>query len=190
MMKYYQEITLIPSLEIPIRFLMSKVFYAIHLALASSKDENGKSPIGVSFPTYEERALGNKIRLLSDCEEALEHLGLNERLQKFVDYVHITGIRKIPESRIRGYLCFTRFQPDGSVPRKARRYAKRHSVTYEEAEKILKTKEHACMPYIQLTSHSTNQKFSLLIQKRKMDHPLVGTFSTYGLSDTSTVPDF
>lgn len=50
MMKYYQEITLIPDAEIPPDFLWTKVYAQIHLAFADRENIDHKQIYGVSFP--------------------------------------------------------------------------------------------------------------------------------------------
>lgn len=39
-MKYYQDITLLPDTEIPLHFLLSKVFSQIHLEFADVKNRD------------------------------------------------------------------------------------------------------------------------------------------------------
>ena len=50
MLTYYQEITLLPEEEIPVSFLMSKVFLQLHLGIASQMTDVDTSKIGISFP--------------------------------------------------------------------------------------------------------------------------------------------
>ena len=63
MMKYYQELTLLPDSEIPLPALWSKVYETVHIALA----EDGSGEIGISFPAYGNAAfpLGDKMRIIA-----------------------------------------------------------------------------------------------------------------------------
>ena len=99
-MKFYVEITLLPSIETPINFLWEKVYQQIHLALVENQDSHGKVSIGVSFPEYDckQFQLGNKLRLFSFSQEELEHLNIRKWLFRLRDYIHITDIRYVPEN--------------------------------------------------------------------------------------------
>lgn len=190
-MRWYQEITLLPGAEIPVSYLWTKVFTQLHLALAEASRRNGAGRIGISFPGYGEKKLGTKLRLFAEEKETLEALDTGAALERLLDYVHLTGIRKIPEGRLCGHAVYSRVQPDASVERKARRYAKRHEdMTYEAALVLLSSKgKDNALPYIQLKSFSTGEKFSLFILRTEKEETK-GTFSAYGFSPTATVPEF
>lgn len=191
-MKYYQEITLFPDAEMTTHFLLSKVFAQIHFALASASLEKSKKQIGISFPQYTEKELGKIIRIIAPEKDMLEELGMKSQLSRLSDYVHITTCRIIPHNKIRGYSVYSRYQPDEPVERKARRYVKRHTdVSYEEALQLLKQrKETYTLPYIMLKSYSSEQHFHLFIQKKSVEKEQEGTFNSYGLSATASVPEF
>ena len=76
--------------------------------------------------------------------------------------------------------------------RKARRYVRRHEgVSYEDALGLLdRRKETYDLPFIQMKSLSTAQTFSLFIKKTPCQIEQSGTLSTYGLSDSASVPEF
>lgn len=171
MMKYYQEITLIPDAEIPPDFLWTKVYAQIHLAFADRENIDHKQIYGVSFPEYADESMGEKARVFAPEEADLKKLDLKKALRRLSDYVHITSIREVPESKVKGYVKFARYQPDSSIARKARRYAKRHpEVTEKAAFKMLKQREEKYdLPFIQLKSLSTGQPsiFSSKKKKRK-----------------------
>lgn len=191
-MNYYQEITLIPDGEVSLSFLWTKVFTQLHLALAEEQQREGMVKTALAFPTYQDKGLGNKIRILAPSKEQLERLHLKQKLERLSDYIHQTTIRKVIEQRIIGYSIYSRYQPDESVERKARRYTRRHeSVTYEDALNLLNQREKTYnLPYIQLKSVSTAQTFSLFIKKTPCQSEQSGTLSTYGLSDNASVPEF
>ena len=191
-MNYYQEITLIPDGEVSLSFLWTKVFTQLHLALVEEQRREGMVKTALAFPTYQDKGLGNKIRIIAPSEEQLERLHLKQRLERLSDYVHQTTIRKIIEQRITGHSIYSRYQPDESVERKARRYARRHeSITYEDALSLLDQRKKAYeLPFIKMKSVSTAQTFSLFIKKTPCQSEQSGTLSTYGLSDNTSVPEF
>ena len=191
-MNYYQEITLIPDGEVSLSFLWSKVFTQLHLALAEEQQREGMVKTALAFPTYQDKGLGNKIRIFAPSSEQLERLHLEQGLKRLSDYVHKTKIRKIKKHGITGYSIYSRYQPDESVERKACRYARRHEgVSYEDALGLLsRRKETYDLPFIQMKSLSTAQTFSLFIKKTPCQIEQSGTLSTYGLSDSASVPEF
>lgn len=191
-MNYYQDITLIPDGEVSLSFLWTKVFTQLHLALAEEQRREGMVKTALAFPAYQDKGLGNKIRILAPSAEQLERLHLEQGLERLSDYVHLTKIREIKKHRIIGYSIYSRYQPDESVERKARRYARRHEgVSYKDALNLLNQREKTYnLPYIQLKSVSTAQTFSLFIKKTSCQSEQSGTLSTYGLSDNASVPEF
>ena len=141
-MKYYIEITLQPSNEIPLYFLWKKIFPQIHLGLVENQDNEKRSLIGISFPEYSEssknqesKTLGSKLRLFAGEESELVKFNAEGCLSRLLDYVHITCVREIPEQKINGYAIYSRHQPKVNKERLARRYLKRE----EHFKNIIKT---------------------------------------------------
>ncbi|PTR03462.1 CRISPR-associated Csy4 family protein [Nitrosomonas nitrosa] len=214
-MRCYLEITLIPNADINRHFLWSKTFQQIHLGLVEMQDDQKRVPIGLSFPEYKmgEKfgVLGSKLRLFAPDEAALTRFDVARRLSRMSDYVHCTGIRPVPDA-VKGYAVYQREQPKTSKERLARRYAKRHNMDYEAAlnSKVeLSVKLEAGMkyektlmsysemphqtiptPFIRLKSLSSSNTFCLWIKKSEVENSNDGTFTTYGLSATATVPEF
>ncbi len=194
-MKFYLEITLLPNPEVGINFLWSKVFQQIHLGLVEMQDEQGKIPIGVSFPDYVTgekcSLLGGKLRLFAHDESTLSRFNVNQWLARLSDYVHCTGIRPVPE-KLTGYAIYQREQPKTSNERLARRYAKRHNVDYDTALMRYSDKAYKSIatPFIRLKSLSADQAFCLWIKKTAVKELSGATFSSYGLSAVSSVPEF
>lgn len=214
-MRCYLEITLIPNADINRHFLWSKTFQQIHLGLVEMQDDQKRVPIGLSFPEYKmgEKfgVLGSKLRLFAADEAALTRFDVARRLNRLSDYVHCTGIRPVPDA-VKGYAVYQREQPKTSKERLARRYAKRHNMDYEAAlnSKVeLSVKLEAGMkyektlmsysemphqtiptPFIRLKSLSSSNTFCLWIKKSEVENSNDGTFTTYGLSATATVPEF
>ena len=116
----------------------------------------------------------------------------------------------VPEKLI-GYATYQRQQPKTNKERLARRYAKRHGVAYETALNDIinlttkvpsnadyKTQFRYCdlpqtninAPFIRLKSLTNEQVFCLWIKKTMVTSSSGTTFSCYGLSAKSSVPEF
>ena len=192
-MNYYIEITLIPSADIEIHFIMEKAFQQIHLGLVKMQNPAGKVPIGISFPEYdsEKNRLGSKIRLFAIKEPILEKLDAPKCLGSLTDYVHVTGIRMVPE-KVSSYAGYARQQPKSSNIRMARRKAKREGIKFEQALQILDGYEEQRVktPFINIISQSSKQRFRLFVLRRDAAELINDGFSCYGLSSKSTVPEF
>lgn len=190
-MIYYQEVQLHEEEDIAIPFLWEKLFERLHHAFVKRTKENENRSYGVSFPEYRQKFMGSQLRIFGEKED-LEILDIKGVLRNMTDYIHIGGIRPVPERQIKGYAVYQRYQPDSTVERKARRYIKRHEgITYEEACHLLTQKErkNGC-PYIKMHSTSTGQSFSLFIEKKEKEENYKGNYNTYGLSHERTVPEF
>jgi CRISPR-associated endonuclease Csy4 len=194
-MGFYREITLLPNPEVNIHFLWSKVFQQIHLGLVEMQDDKGQVPIGVAFPEYvvgeKYSLLGGKCRLFAQDETTLARFDTAKWLVRLSDYVHCTSIRPVPE-KLKGYAIYRREQPKTSKERLARRYAARHNESYVEALRRYQEVAHKSVttPFIRLKSLSNDQTFCLWIRKTSVSEPEGTTYSTYGLSVKTTVPEF
>ncbi len=194
-MKFFLEITLLPNPEVGQHFLWSKVFQQIHLGLVEMQDEQGRVPIGLSFPGYvtgeKYSLLGGKLRLLAKDEVTLSQFNATQWLCRLNDYVHCTGIRPVPE-KVTRYAIYQREQFKTNKERLARRYAKRHGVDYDSALKCYSEMAHQTIttPFIRLKSLSGGNEFCLWIKKTVVTEPSGMAFSSYGLNAESTVPEF
>lgn len=195
-MKQYIEITLSQNEEINFSDLWSKLFTQIHLGFVSIQDDQEKSPIGISFPEYfmdkKFGILGSKLRLFAQSESDLLIFDTKKHLSRLSDYVHISGIREVPQ-KINGYSTYSRYQPKVNKERLARRRAIRHKVDYDAALEHYSSMNHKTitMPYINLKSLSNKNEFCLWIKKTSTTEPSnKKIYSTYGLSLSSTVPEF
>lgn len=198
-MNFYQEINLKPENEISIYFIWSKLYIQLHLALVEKKNLHNKVPFGFSFPEYffnSEKQIGfigSVLRIFSPDEEALKQVELHKRLSGLRDYINISEIKVVQPEQVKAYSIYQRQQAKTNVERLARRKAKRQNITYENALKELQSfkDEALTFPFIQMNSSSTGgQKFRLFIEKKNVVQPIVGEFNLYGLSSTSTVPEF
>jgi len=198
-MNYYVDIKLLTDTDINLGFLWKKLYAQIHLALVEVKDEQNMVSIGVSFPTYsKDRFLGDTLRVFSPTKEELESLNLEEWLSRLEGYLFVGEIKEVPSSVT--FVTFGRkqFKSNSEIRRLAKRYAKREGVEYEEAlkcfesaeEKYRKEREKNRLPYVNIKSLSTNNDMKMFIVKKSCDIQKKGLFSTYGLSNSSTVPWF
>jgi CRISPR-associated endonuclease Csy4 len=194
-MRFYLEITLLSNPEVGINFLWSKVFQQIHLGLVEMQDDQKRVPIGISFPDYvtgeKYSLLGDKLRLFAQDEATLAQFNAAKWLLRLSDYVHCTSIRPVPE-KVKGYAIYQRLQPKTNKERLARRYAKRHKTSYDEALQRYHDREAVSIstPFIRLKSLSNAQTFCIWVKKIAATGPQGKAFSTYGLSATATVPEF
>lgn len=192
-MQYYVEITLRPDAETGLGFLWQKVFQQIHLALVEIKDENGNVNVGISFPKYNDKTfrLGNSLRLFAQTKDDLEKLRLDQWLKRLLDYVSVSDIKHVPDD-IEIYVSFFRQQFKSSSERLARRQAKRKGISFEEAMKNYEMMEEQTseLPFIIFNSLSSAQKLKVFIQKEVKNVDSAGSFNTFGLSKSATVPWF
>jgi CRISPR-associated endonuclease Csy4 len=213
-MNFYLEITLLPNPEVNPNFLWSKVYQQLHLGLVELQDGQKKVPIGISFPEYKVgdkfSLLGGKCRLFAQDEATLTQFNAAKWLARLSDYVHCTSIRPVPD-KLTGYASYQRVQPKTNKERLARRYAKRHELDFETAlndpvdlksdsqpNATYKLQFRYCdmlpkaipSPFIRLKSLSNEQTFCLCIKKTDAAQSSGNSFNSYGLSATTTVPEF
>lgn len=196
-MKYYVDITLLPSDDIGIHFLWQKLYQQVHLALVEAQATTKNASIAACFPEYRaskgksKAFLGNKLRLLAQSQEVINQLNIEKWLNRLSDYIHIKETKAVPAD-ITSYAQFSRYQPKAPKERLARRRAKKHQQDYETAlahyadMDETKTK----LPFIQLASLSSDNRFNLYIKHEPVDTLIDQGFSPYGLSPKSSIPMF
>lgn len=194
-MQYYQEITILPNADLSVYAVWSKVFYQVHLKLAALQNNEARGSIGVSFPKYENNlekvCLGNVLRIFAENIDELTLLELDNVLRRYKDYVKVKQPRMIPQRTVSGYAVYSRYRFESSRSQKARRYAKRHNISYDEAERLFPNNARGKQPpYIQLKSSTNGNSFRLYITKVLKDEECKNGFSAYGLDSLSTVPEF
>lgn len=195
MVRYYQEITILPSVEVSAYAIWSKIFSQVHIKLAEAQNNEARGKIGVAFPKYENNAesisLGDKLRIFAENVDELDGLKLADALQRYKDYVSIKEPRVIPRKTAYRYAVYSRYRFESSRSQKARRYAERHNIYYDEAENLFpKDVRGKQPPYIQLKSSTNGNNFRLYITKELKDEECKNGFSAYGLDNFSTVPEF
>ena len=192
-MKYYQELTLLPQEDIDLYFIWHKLYQQIHLALVENKTGDNASAIGVAFPEYnaDKYYLGTKLRLLAEDEKLLEQLQCEKWLNRLRDYVRVGLIKPVPE-KLTGYACFKHVKLKGNKGKLARRRAKRNGETFHQALSHFEDFEEQSskLPYINMISQTNGQRFRLFIERQEMEQSKTGFYSCYGLSNSTTVPLF
>lgn len=183
-------------------------------AKATYGENATQSDIGVSFPEYKcfEKngetitILGSKLRVFAKTKAELEQLNLLQACERLLDYVHIKSISEVG-SKVTGQVLVTRFRQETNPDAKTQNFAAKHNKSFAEvkasriahiAKKYSIDMEAAQQrydnprlekrPYIKLVSLKNKGKFSLEIEQRTVKEAKTGTFSTYGLSPTATVP--
>jgi CRISPR-associated endonuclease Csy4 len=189
-MDHYFTIQVRPDPEFESTTLINAVFEKLHLALAAGGED---LQIGISFPDYttaKRQQLGDKIRL-HGLQAALTQLQSSPWLVGFQDYLTATPVAPRPaDSR---WVKVRRVQVQSSPERLRRRYMKRHQVDARAAAlAIPESARHSTdLPWLQLNSGSTGQRFRLFIDQRFVDRPSApGRFNSYGISSEAALPFF
>ncbi|MCD6433334.1 MAG: type I-F CRISPR-associated endoribonuclease Cas6/Csy4 [Sulfurimonas sp.] len=200
-MNYYVDIKLLSDTEITLGFIWQKVYSQMHLALVEIKDENNTVDVGFSFPLYGEHPfpLGDTLRVLTGSKERLEALDVSKWLNRLDGYAYVGEIKEVP-SDIKGYVSFGRkqFKSNTEIRRLAKRYAKRNGISEEEAlsnyelteQKYTKLKDDNQLAFVNMKSLSNGHPMKIFIVKKEVEKEEKGAFSTYGLSNFSTLPCF
>ncbi|WP_191602340.1 type I-F CRISPR-associated endoribonuclease Cas6/Csy4 [Marinomonas algicola] len=203
-MKYYLDITLLPSDDIGIHFLWSKVIMQVHLALVEIQDADKKVPVGAGFPQYREKKadkagfVGNKLRLFSIHKEDLERLDIHKWLNRLEDYVHIKAINEVPKD-LKGYENFNRRSKSGNaekhIRRRISRAEKHNNETPEQAAEFFKdytmSEEDKALPFINMRSLEGKKDFRMSITRKVVEPSNAPVkFNTYGLSKEGVLPKF
>lgn len=194
-MTHYLEITLIEHSDLGAYGLWQKLYNQLHIALVDLNNTSGVA-LGISLPEYRYDAdkggfLGNKLRVFAPNEAILQQLDLSQSLKQLTDYLHLTGVREVPTTKITGYAQYRRRHVKGSVEKLARRHAKRNNVSMDVALAHYQGKAFTCdLPFVQLKSSTTGASFRLFVEKVIQSEAIEGKFGSYGLSDLATVPVF
>lgn len=187
-MDSYIELHLLPDPEFPENTLMNALFAKLHRGLVSA----GEGRIGISFPDIEPKGIGLGARLrLHGLVADLERLMSANWLQGMRDHLSCSTINPVPvTSRHR---VVRRVQAKSSPERERRRLVARKGINAEAAKEAIpdSVAEKLLLPYLVLTSQTTQQQFRLFVEHLPLQEKAVpGLFSAYGLSAVATVPWF
>jgi CRISPR-associated endonuclease Csy4 len=176
MLTHYLDIHLRPDPEFPAAHLLSALYAKLHRALVLM----GGKQIAVCFPEMSHRDVGSQMRLLGPAD-ALDKLMALDWPRGMRDHAQFDELATLH-----------RVQAKSSAERLRRRQMKRHGLSYEQAcVRVPEGKGRLLnLPFVQLSSGSSGQKFSLYLQMKPAAAAMEGVFNTYGLSHTATIPWF
>jgi len=187
-MDHYIDITVLPDPEFPATTLMNALFAKLHRGLV----DHGGQDIGVSFPEVMlgKRTLGQRLRLHGNSV-SLDRLMAIGWMQGMRDHVTITSVQPVPAGV--QHRVVRRVQAKSSPERLRRRLMARKSIDAETARTAIpdSAAEMLELPYVELASRSTEQRFRLFIEHLEpVPTPREGTYGSYGLSTSATIPWF
>ncbi|MBX8497483.1 type I-F CRISPR-associated endoribonuclease Cas6/Csy4 [Pseudomonas cichorii] len=187
-MDHYLDLQLLPDPEFAATQLMSALMSKLHRGLHDLR----RNDIGISFPALggKARGLGDRLRLHGSAQ-ALDALMALTWLTGMRDHVRVGELSMVPADA--QHRRVSRVQVDSNPERTRRRLIKRHGITEEQArERIPDSAAKRCnLPFTQLRSRTSGQTFLLFIQHGSLQtNAQPGTFNSYGLSATATVPWF
>lgn len=189
-MDHYLDICLRPDPDFPAAILMGALYSKLHRALHDLNADD----IGVSFPDHKTgaraRTPGDRLRL-HGRQARLEQLMAMTWLTGMRDHVMLEAIQSVPTEA--KYRVVRRRQFNTGSPSRAKRYAQRHSIEFEEAQRLMETPaaRQITLPFVQVSSRSSGQRFALFIEHGQPQlQPVPGCFNHYGLSREATVPWF
>ncbi|MGM0986710.1 MAG: type I-F CRISPR-associated endoribonuclease Cas6/Csy4 [Pseudomonadota bacterium] len=189
-MDHYLDIRLRPDPDFPSAMLMGALFSKLHRALHDLQADD----IGVSFPDHKTgvraRTPGDRLRLHAE-QSRLEQLMTISWLTGMRDHVMLAPIQPVPADAKHRVVRRRQFNTGG--PSRARRYAQRHGIEVEEAQRLMETPavRQIPLPFVQVSSRSSGQRFALFIEHgQPQPQPVTGRFNHHGLSSEATVPWF
>ena len=201
-MDSYLDITLHAPTRVDLRQAAGRVLHILHSLLTNSATA-GK--VGVAFPEWQPNVLegghivqggsvGHVIRMAGPGS-GLEYIAEDAVL---IGYLgdgwngRMGGIKPLPNTD-----THVRFARDRRMERTSKRYRQREAKRRTEQfsgvsvrDRSISGADLAETLHILLPSLSTGQYFPLNIRREEMNAPVSGSFNSYGLSSTATVPLF
>lgn len=184
-MDHYLEITLLPDPEFEEQVLLNALFSKFHRG--ASQAVPGK--LGVSFPRVGKR-LGGQLRIHGGTRD-LDTLMATPWLKGLGDYCQVSDIQPVPEHC--QYRTVRRVQTKSAHNKRKRSVAKGW-LTEEEAQAKIpdeQQKNLKHLPFLQIKSLSNGNTMRIYVNHGELQNePVSGTFNSYGLSPTATIPWF
>ena len=191
MTTHYIDITLLPDPEFSHAHLLGALLSKLHRALVQRK----ASDIGVSFPQHVNAPLGKRtlgaVLRLHGSQAALQALMEEPWLKGMRDHVQVSDLAAVPADTQHRMVQRRQFKTNADRLRR-RRMARKGETAEQAAVAIPDTVERKPnLPFVQLRSSSTGQPFCLFVEHGPLQPQAVaGSFNTYGLSLSATVPWF
>ena len=184
-MQYYIDIKVLPDLETSAPVLMNNLFAKLHRQLVTV----AKGEVGISFP-FACNTLGDTLRL-HGSDAVLDSMMATPWLKGLRDYTTVTAVTSIP-NKIKGYQTVKRVQAKSANNKRKRSIAKGWLSEEQAIHSIPDTQaRHLTLPFVQIQSLSNGNAMRIFIaHSALMTELTTGTFSSYGLSVTTTVPVF
>jgi CRISPR-associated endonuclease Csy4 len=186
-MDHYLDIHIQPDPEFSQTTLMGALVSKLHRRLVAMESND----IGISLPGHETvPPLGDVLRIHGN-HGRIQTLMETNWLKGMRDHVVLSDIIPVPSNTV--HRVVRRRQYKTNVERLRRRRMKRHQESYEEACTHIpdSVERRVSTPYVTVRSQSTGEAFILFIEHGEhCSDPVPGTFGTYGLSNTATIPWF
>lgn len=188
MTTHYLDLKILPYPEIGGAELLGALYNRLHQSFIHLKINS----IGVSFPQYSTNplAIGNVLRL-HGTETTLAQFMKADWMRGMREHVHLTEINRAPEQAQHRTLMRKQFKTN--VERLRRRRMRRKGETAEQAAASIPTsvERKPDLPFLHLNSKSSGRSFLMhLALGPPQRQASLGTFNSYGLSRTVTVPWF
>lgn len=183
---HYLDLHLLPDPEFAPDQLLRALFAKLHRALV----QLGDGSVGLSLPGHSARGTGSHLRLHGSLV-ALQKLQQQEWLTGMRDHVRQTGPAPVPAGC--QHRAVRRVQVDSNPERLRRRLVKRHDLSEEAARRQIpdSAMQLTRLPWVEMRSQSSGQRFRLFIEHGPLqDAASPGSFSSYGLSTSATIPWF
>ena len=183
-MDYYINFKVLPDPEFEVTVLLNALYAKCHRVIG----QLGEGQVGVSFPNHK-KTLGDNLRLHGSKEKLSQLMAVNW-LKGLGDYTQVSEILAVPNGA--QYRTVGRKQKKSPQNKRKRAIAKGWC-TATEAEEKFKDDLHEplTLPYAQIKSLSTQNSIRVFIEHGELqENPVKGTYSSYGLSQTATIPWF
>jgi len=191
MQTHYFELRAIPQIELTQVMVVNQLMQALHQTLVHYKGQ-----IAICFPLYTQRknkTLGGIIRLFG--EQSQLTLLKSELMGQttITDYAITLDIKAVPNNITR-YLSVSRIRTKGqsAFKRAQKRLTEQGKWSTDVQNRIVEKWGNVNLnyPHCHLVSGSTGQRFILWVKQQQCTTPQIGTFNSYGMSQSATVPNF
>ncbi|EGM6703832.1 type I-F CRISPR-associated endoribonuclease Cas6/Csy4 [Salmonella enterica subsp. enterica serovar Nigeria] len=183
-MDSYIDIEMLPDHEFTASAVLSKLWFKFHIALVQSGAQ-----IGISFPRRTGKDLGAVLRLHGTAD-ALNTLQTQRWAKGVYDYIATSDVLPVPADVQHGHVSRAYFK--NNHERLRRRADRRGNLSEEDRNRLFTAwneKKPDC-PAVEIFSSSTAMNAVFYIRHTSAPAAQAGTFNTYGLSKSATVPLF